>query len=372
MKAEFINVWRLLLQAVDDKIAVALADLGVVGKSLPDPSTPITLDTNADALLSLTDQTLGLDTETANKVFSGPISGGVAVPTFRSLVTADLPDTTVTPGTYGSDSKSAVIVVDAKGRLTDVTEVTMSGGGGGGVTGTQQNILSIEGPLNSVGAIPFRFYNITGVTVTVGKVFLSVGTAPTGQAVIVDVHKNGTTIFTNQADRPSIAASATIGYTTTIDVPSFADGDYFEIIVDQFGSVIPGSDLTVQIATAPTAGVVIPIVSIVTFNGALNVVGPDPLKYYNIYASTRLVSKVMISVGVAPTGQSIKVDIHKNGTTIFTDQAHRPEIAIGAYSASVTSIDVPSWADGDYLEVFVDQYGSVTPGSYLVVQIAHG
>ena len=372
MRAEFINIWRLLLQAIDDKIAVALADLGVVGKSLPDVSTPITLDTNADTLLSLTDQQLGLDTEAANKAFLGPSSGSAAVPTFRSVVTNDLPDTAVTPGTYGSNVKSAVIVVDAKGRLTNVSEMTMSGGGGGGVTGTQQNILSIEGPLNSVGAIPFRFYNRTGVSVTIGKVFLSVGAAPTGSAVIVDVHKNGTTIFTNQADRPSIAASATTGFTTTIDISSFADGDYFEVIVDQYGSTIPGSNLTVQIATAPGTGVVIPIVSIVSFNGALNVVGPDPLKYYNVYASTRLISKVLISVGVAPTGQSIKVDIHKNGTTIFTNQAHRPEIAAGTYSASVTSIDVPTWNDGDYLEIIVDQYGSATPGSYLVVQIAHG
>jgi hypothetical protein len=36
-------------------------------------------------------------TQSANKVFSGPTSGGAAVPAFRSLVAADIPDLT---GTY--------------------------------------------------------------------------------------------------------------------------------------------------------------------------------------------------------------------------------------------------------------------------------
>ena len=58
---------------------------------------PITLDVNADTLLSLSTQTLGLDTQTANKVFSGPALGAAAVPTFRSLVVGDIPDLS---GTY--------------------------------------------------------------------------------------------------------------------------------------------------------------------------------------------------------------------------------------------------------------------------------
>jgi len=51
----------------------------------------VTLDADADTLLSLTTQTLGLDTQTANRVFAGPTTGGAAVPTFRALVAADIP-----------------------------------------------------------------------------------------------------------------------------------------------------------------------------------------------------------------------------------------------------------------------------------------
>jgi len=52
----------------------------------------VTLSASADTLLSLSTQELGLDTQTANRVFSGPATGDPAVPTFRALVDADIPD----------------------------------------------------------------------------------------------------------------------------------------------------------------------------------------------------------------------------------------------------------------------------------------
>jgi hypothetical protein len=52
---------------------------------------------------------------------------------------ADLPTVaTITPNTYGSASQVAQITVDSKGRITGITNVTISGGGGGvtSVTGS--------------------------------------------------------------------------------------------------------------------------------------------------------------------------------------------------------------------------------------------
>lgn len=46
-------------------------------------------------------------------------------------VSASLSTTGVTAGTYGSSSQSPVITVDAKGRLTNVTTASISGGPGG-------------------------------------------------------------------------------------------------------------------------------------------------------------------------------------------------------------------------------------------------
>lgn len=54
---------------------------------------PVSLDVNADTLLALSTQALGLDTQTANYVFAGAVSGAAAVPTFRALVDNDVPDT---------------------------------------------------------------------------------------------------------------------------------------------------------------------------------------------------------------------------------------------------------------------------------------
>jgi len=58
----------------------------------------VTLDANADTVLSLSTQALGLVTQTANKLFGGPASGAGAVPTFRDIVNADIPSTTITAG----------------------------------------------------------------------------------------------------------------------------------------------------------------------------------------------------------------------------------------------------------------------------------
>lgn len=94
----------------------------------------------------------------------------------------------------------------------------------------------------------FRFYNDSGATWTFSGVRASVGTAPAGASIIVDVNKNGTTIFTTQANRPTIAAGAnTSGNVTNMNVTTVAAGEYLTIDIDQIGSTTAGADLTVQI-----------------------------------------------------------------------------------------------------------------------------
>jgi hypothetical protein len=63
------------------------------------------------------------------------------------------------------------------------------------------------------------------------------------------------------------------------------------------------------------------------------------------------------------------VDANINGTTVFTTQANRPQIAAGATSGNSTTLDVTSWTVGQYLSVDIDGIGSGTPGSNLVVEI---
>lgn len=82
---------------------------------------------------------------------------------------------------------------------------------------------------------------------TITEVRILVKTAPTGATIIVDVNKNGTTIFTTQSNRPVIAISGTEGQATTIEVSSLAKGDNLTVDVDQIGSGTAGADLTIQV-----------------------------------------------------------------------------------------------------------------------------
>lgn len=94
----------------------------------------------------------------------------------------------------------------------------------------------------------FRLYNDTATAWTIQSVRASVGTAPTGASVIIDVKVNGTTIFTTQANRPTIAAGAnTSGSVTNMDVTSVAAGNYMTVDIAQVGSTVTGADLTVQV-----------------------------------------------------------------------------------------------------------------------------
>lgn len=82
---------------------------------------------------------------------------------------------------------------------------------------------------------------------TIVKAKIVVKTAPTGASIIVDVNKNGTTIFTTQANRPEIAISGTTDDSGTPDVTALAETDKITIDIDQVGSTVAGADLTVEL-----------------------------------------------------------------------------------------------------------------------------
>lgn len=82
---------------------------------------------------------------------------------------------------------------------------------------------------------------------TIIEAHTSVKTAPTGASIIVDLNKNGTTIWSTQANRVTIAASAYTGEQTTFDVTAVEVGDYLTIDLDQVGSTVPGAKLVVRL-----------------------------------------------------------------------------------------------------------------------------
>lgn len=84
-----------------------------------------------------------------------------------------------------------------------------------------------------------------GLTVT--GVNASVDVAPTGANLILDVHKNGVTMFTTQANRPTIVAGALQAPAVVPDITSLAERDIVEINIDQKGSTLAGSNLRVTV-----------------------------------------------------------------------------------------------------------------------------
>ncbi len=107
---------------------------------------------------------------------------------------------------------------------------------------------------------------------------------------------------------------------------------------------------------------------VIPFSHAGNaVVGSGTMRYY--VDQTWTISTVRASVNVAPTGAALIVDVNKNGTTIFTTQGNRPQIAVSTNTDVSGAPDVTSLASGDYLTVDIDQIGSTIAGSDLVVTI---
>lgn len=95
--------------------------------------------------------------------------------------------------------------------------------------------------------VRMRVYNEYGVPRTINRVFASVDTVPVGADIILDILKNGSSIFADPSDRPIIADGANTGATTTIDDAVWGEGDYLQMEIVQVGSSVSGSDLTVHI-----------------------------------------------------------------------------------------------------------------------------
>jgi hypothetical protein len=107
-------------------------------------------------------------------------------------------------------------------------------------------IFSVPSTL-SVGSGKGRFYATRSFTIA--GVTASVGTAPTGSNIIIDVLKNGSTIFTTTANRPTITTGSFVDVLSIPDASyaTMVAGDYLTVNIIQVGSTISGSDLTLQV-----------------------------------------------------------------------------------------------------------------------------
>lgn len=113
--------------------------------------------------------------QSANTVYAGPSSGGVATPTFRNLVTADFPTPNANAGTFGDSTHAARFTVDATGRITAASQSLISTtdatvGTYGDATHVASVVVDANGRITGISSVGIT----TGGTGTVTSVALTV------------------------------------------------------------------------------------------------------------------------------------------------------------------------------------------------------
>ena len=83
---------------------------------------------------------------------------------------------------------------------------------------------------------------------TIVKAFAKLKTGPTGADLIIDINKNGSSIWaTTQANRLTVTAGDTSGSQTSFDTTTLTDENALTLDNDQVGSTVAGAGLSVYL-----------------------------------------------------------------------------------------------------------------------------
>lgn len=155
----------------------------------------------------------------------GPITTAVSLDTAIDVI-VEFANTV----TEGSPAEPEVIEIPAYPPLPVLTRELL--------------VFTHQGPLvvkTGTAQVP-----IHGGTFSIDSVSARVGSAPTGSNVVVDIKKNGVSIYSTPANRPTIIAGTNQAVVGTHDSVSLTDGDYLTVDIVSIGSTVPGSDLVVS------------------------------------------------------------------------------------------------------------------------------
>lgn len=93
-------------------------------------------------------------------------------------------------------------------------------------------------------------------------------------------------------------------------------------------------------------------------SGVIDATTTTSSRWYVPTGKSYTIMAVVAGLDVDPLTTAVWVDVHKNGTTIFTTQTNQPRIAVAAFSDAADAIEVSALTGGDYLESVVDQADS--------------
>lgn len=168
-----------------------------------------------DANVAFTSDVPALNAQAANKVMAGPASGANAVPTFRSLLAADIPLSLILPLTLGGACGISGV---ASGFVLS-TSASLTPGLTAGVLFAQGQVYAPSGgpaiPAAPASATSYLFYNAsTGFYWQASAVGATAGDALLGQAVTsataVTAVMQSTKIFGQIALAPGVAGNFTV------------------------------------------------------------------------------------------------------------------------------------------------------------------
>jgi len=195
--------------------------------------------------------TLALATQTANTIFSGPALGGVAVPTFRTLVDADIPPDITVDGTnnvtWASVSKSGSTLADLATRsATDLTTGTLPDGRFPATlpAASGANLTTLNATQLTSGAVPAgRMPALTGDATTVAG---AVAVTLAASGVVAGTYGSATAVPILTVDaKGRITVASTASLTSSLSPSALSGGSRGGMLVAGVGGTYAASNPSV-------------------------------------------------------------------------------------------------------------------------------
>jgi hypothetical protein len=215
--------------------------------------------------------TLAFASQAANLMFASP-DGAAGVPTFRSIVTGDLPNTAVTAGSYGAAATVGTFTVDATGRLTAAADVAIAisaaaitsgilavarGGTGTGTVPTNGQLLIGNGTGYTVAALTAG----TGISITNGAGTITIATNDVAQTSALVLGDTDFTTFLVDNYYGAVIeldvydnAGAVYNTTLSINHDGTTGGDATVVNWTEYGGTVTGTILVTFSAVLSGAG----------------------------------------------------------------------------------------------------------------------
>lgn len=165
----------------------------------------VTLTVEADNVLSLSTQLIGLDTQAANYIFAGPLSGSSTGPSFRALADADIPSLITRDIEWDTWAEHPALTSGYMliGNATNVTTpVNMSGG----ATIDNTGVITITNALHT-----HTVANLSNAGANVGT-FLTTPSSANFFGAITDENGSGVVMGNEGATANNLTLGGTPGY----------------------------------------------------------------------------------------------------------------------------------------------------------------